>query len=268
MASILLNRAKPIAKVSNDPIFVIYGDEGTGKTVLASTFPKTEQKPMLYLDILEGGTGSIPAAERDHIQVVPIESFEDIDSVFTDVLNGYAIDEKTGAQVDVAYSTLVIDSATQLEYLMKQYLMNSAGKSKMNLQLWGEAGNTHDSIWNACKAMTKKCKGMNIVIICHQKEEKNEENPDFAKLIPSLMTKAAHALCAKASYVWYTKLVNEQVIDPKTNEVKNVVKFATIIDADSYLLTKCRKPPEKKIPHEVNNLTYKSFKANILDKLI
>ena len=265
--SILTERAKPLTKAKNDNIFVIYGDEGTGKTVIASTFPKTADKHMLYLDILEGGVGSIPTAERDFIDVVPIESFDEVDSIFTDILNGYTID-KSGKQIDVAYSTLVIDSATQLEYLMKQYLMNAAGKNKMNLQLWGEAGNQHDNLWNACKALTKKCNDMNIVIICHQKEEKNEDNPDFAKLIPSLMTKAAHSLCAKASYVWYTKLINEQIIDPKTNEVRDVVKFATIIDADPYLLTKCRKPPEKKIPHEVNNLTYKSFKANILDKLI
>ena len=251
--------------MGNDEIFVIYGDEGTGKTVLASTFPKTKDKHMLYLDILEGGAGSIPASEREFIDVLPIESFEDIDSVFQDIIKGVTIDD-AGNEVKVAYSTIVIDSATQLEYLMKQSLMKNANRDKMTLALWGDASNIHDSIWNACKAIYKKT-GATIVIICHQKEEKNEDNPQFAKLIPSLMTKAAHALCAKASYVWYCKTEKEQIIDSATQEVKELIKFVTIIDTDSYLLTKCRKPPEKKIVHEVTNLTYPSFKKNIIDKL-
>ena len=79
--SILANRAKSVNNMPVDGIYVIYGLQGTGKTVLASTFPKTEEKPMLYLDFLEGGTGSISVNERDFISVVEINSFDELDEV-------------------------------------------------------------------------------------------------------------------------------------------------------------------------------------------
>ena len=50
--SLLSQRAKAVQEMPVDGIFVIYGDSGSGKTVVASSFPKTEDKPMLYLDIL------------------------------------------------------------------------------------------------------------------------------------------------------------------------------------------------------------------------
>jgi len=49
--SILSERSKTIAETSIDGVIVIYGGPGTGKTVLASTFPKTKEKPMLILEI-------------------------------------------------------------------------------------------------------------------------------------------------------------------------------------------------------------------------
>lgn len=263
--SVLSDRAKPVSEMPIDGVFVIYGDSGSGKTVLASSFPKTKEKPMLYLDCLEGGTGSIPKDYRENIIVVDINKFEELDEVLTDVDNGYTI-TSTGERIPVVYSTIVIDSATQLEYLMKEYLMAANGKEQMNLNLWGQASTGHDQIWNACKYLHKKT-GANIVVICHPKEEKDDKDPNFNKVIPSLMNKAAYGLCAKASFVWFTKLENVQKIDPKTNEVINETVYNTIIDSHPYLLTKSRKPPEVKIPLQVKNLTYEKFKKNVIDKL-
>ena len=263
--SVLSTRAKSVQEMPVDGIFTIYGDSGSGKTVLASTFPKTKEKPMLYIDILEGGTGSIPVQNRDNILVVEVTKFEEIDEILTDVDNGYTIDEN-GQKVPVAYSTIVFDSATQLEYLMKDYLMRTNGKEQMNLNLWGQAKTGHDQIWNACKYLQKKT-GANIVIICHPKEVQDEKDPNFNKVIPSLMSSASYGLCAKASFVWFTKIEKETKVDPNTNEVREEKVFMTIIDSHPYLLTKCRKPPEVTIPERVKNLTYDKFKKNVIDKL-
>lgn len=263
--SILSTRAKSVQDMPIDGVFVIYGDSGSGKTELASSFPKTKEKPMLILDILEGGTGSISGVNRDNIIVVNIDSFQELDEVLTDVENGYTVDEN-GNKLPAEYSTIVIDSATQLEYLLKKYVMESNGKEQMNLNLWGQAKNGHDQIWNLCKYLHKKT-GSNIVVICLPKEVQDENNPGFNKVIPNLMNSAAYGLCAKASFVWYTKVEKESVVDPKTNEVKEEKKFLTYIDAHPYLLTKCRKPKEVQIPEKVQNLTYAKFKKNVIDKI-
>lgn len=263
--SILANRAKSVNQMPVDGIYVIYGLQGTGKTVLASTFPKTKDKPMLYLDFLEGGTGSISISERDYISVVEINDFAELDEVLTDVEKGSTTDDN-GTVIPVQYSTIVFDSATQLEYLMKQYLMKAENKDKMNLNLWGQAKQGHDQLWNMCKYLHKKT-GANIVIICHQKEVQDEENPGNNKIIPSLMNSAAYGLCAKASFVWYTKIEQESVIDPNNNQVVTKQNYATYIDSCQAYLSKTRKPQEMKIPLKVNNLTYGKFKKNILDKL-
>jgi hypothetical protein len=81
------------------------------------------------------------------------------------------------------------------------------------------------------------------------------------------MNSAAYGLCAKASFVWYTKIEQESVIDPNTNQVVTKQNYATYIDSCQAYLSKTRKPQEMKIPLKVNNLTYGKFKKNILDKL-
>ena len=47
--SILLQKARTVNETPIDEVYVIYGNAGTGKTVLASTFPKTKEAPMLYI---------------------------------------------------------------------------------------------------------------------------------------------------------------------------------------------------------------------------
>ena len=262
--SVLTTKAKAVKEMPTDEVYVIYGLQGSGKTVLASTFPKTKEKPMLYLDILEGGTGSISYAERENIVVVPITSFAEINEVFKDVINGYTVDD-TGKKIPVAYSTIVIDSATQLEYLLKKDLMESAKKDQMTLQLWGLASQEHDEIWNACRYIHLTT-GSKMVVICHQKEVSDEENPGNNKIIPSLMNKAAYGLCAKASFVWYTK-IEEVTTTDADNKIQRTPKYYTYIDGCQAYLSKTRKPKEMKIPLKVANMSYQKFKVNILDAI-
>lgn len=262
----ILAGAVTASKIPNDNVFVIYGPPGSGKTTLAATFPKSKEKPMLYIDIMEGGAGVIPVKDREFVQIVTVNNYKELDEIFTDVMNGFTVDD-TGKKIPVSFSTIVIDSLTQMEYLLKDYLKKANNKEVMNLNLWGQVKDNNEYIFNMLRLLYNKT-GSCIVSICHEKEMMNEENPQFNKLIPSLMTSSALSVCAKASYVFYCKIEEETVIDPKTNESRTDMKYMTYIDAHPYLLTKCRKPKDFACPAKVQNLTYERFKKNVLDKIV
>ena len=65
--SILQLKKMKATQAPVDQVYVIYGKAGSGKTVLASTFPKTKEAPLLYLDILEGGIGSVDTKDKELI---------------------------------------------------------------------------------------------------------------------------------------------------------------------------------------------------------
>lgn len=259
MADSIFKRASTVNDMPTDEVYVIYGIQGSGKTVLASSFPK----PLLYLDIMEGDTGSIPEGYRDGITVLPIYSFDEVDEVLKDIERGYSMVD--GEKVDRKYATIVFNTATQLEFLLKKGLMEEADKDRMSLNLYGNASTDQDFLWNMAKRLHQQT-GSKIVIVTHQKEFQDENHPEFNKLIPSLMVKSAYGVAAKASFVWFTKFEYKSKVDDE-GKVQQVPTFYTYIDSHPYLLTKTRKPPQMKIPQRVKDLTYPKFKKNVLDKL-
>lgn len=261
--SVLGTRAKRVNELPFDKVFVIYGKSGTGKTTLASTFPKSSEKPLYILDILENGVGSIGIDDRENVIVVPIENFEEIDEVLSEFERGFTFDEK-GNKIPVTPGTIVIDSATQLEYLMKKYLMSAEKKDKMNLNLWGQVKNTHDMLWNVAKYLSRKL-DCYFVTITHEKDDKDEENPAFNKVVPSLAKGGTESLTAKASFIWYTTIETDtKIIDGKAAKED---RFVTYIGPASYLVTKCRKPKEVQIPQKVKDLTFDRFYRNVIQKI-
>ena len=119
MSSILLSCAKKVEDVTPPRTFVIYGPNGTGKTALASTFPKTKEKPMLYLDIGENGVASISYADRENIDVIQVEDADQFKSILDEIYDGVVTDDQ-GNNVKLEYSSLVIDGVTNLESFMKK----------------------------------------------------------------------------------------------------------------------------------------------------
>ena len=153
--SVLLSRRVSGTDVPSDQVFVIYGAPGSGKTTLARTFPKTKDAPMLYIDILEGGSKVISKKDLELIDNVSIDTFEELDSVLNDVYNGYAIDD-AGKKVPIKYSTIVIDTITNLEYILKEHIKQAHNKSDMTLQLWGKARDNSEFIFNLLKKLHQK----------------------------------------------------------------------------------------------------------------
>lgn len=263
--SLLLERRKKLSDVPTDQMYVIFGEPGSGKTALSSTFPKSEDEKLLLIDFNEGGTASIPSEYEDMIDVVPVYTFEEFDNVFTDIYNGYTTDDK-GTKVELKYQTIVFDTVTMMEYMLKQRLMGENDKKRMTLQLWGSSKDEQEGIYNLLRELHSRT-GSVIVATAHVM--KIEDDKGFEIRLPALQRSASRFLAAKASYVWYTKLEDVEEIDEETNTSVTVQKYNTYIEGQPGLATKCRKPPKftGKIPAKIQNLTYPKFEKHVLNKI-
>jgi phage nucleotide-binding protein len=100
--------------------FAIYGRPGSGKTTLASSFPK----PLLLLDIGDRGTESI--ADVKGIDVMDIECMEDLEDVY------YFLKAN-----DHKYKTIVFDTVTNLQKVIMKDVAASAKKDTSKVGNWG-----------------------------------------------------------------------------------------------------------------------------------
>ena len=261
--SVYLNRRRNAAEEPVDETFLIYGDSGSGKTYLASSFPKSKEAPMAYINILEDGIGSAELEDRKMIEIIDLETFEEVDEFFSDVYNGYSLDDN-GEKHEMKFSSIIIDSATNLEFLIKKWLRDSSGKQTMTVNLWGQKTDTDESLYNLVKSLTRKLK-IPVVMIAHTKKIGDDDNPQFNKEIPSLQERTARSLAAKSSFVWFTKVEYDSTV--VEGQLQQSVGFYTYINTHPYLLTKARKPASMEIPMKIKNLKYDTFKKNVLDKI-
>lgn len=141
-------------------LFTICGDAGTGKTGLASTFPK----PVFIR--AEDGLQSIPRDRRpDAFPVIQKES--DLWDQIAQLL-----------KEDHDYKTLVIDSVTALERLFIQHVIDNDPKQpkSINQALGGygaglsAVGTMHQRVRKAAGLLNER-KGMHVVFVAHADTE-------------------------------------------------------------------------------------------------
>lgn len=98
--SSILDRAQELSEVENHVAMLCYGDQKTGKTVFACTFPK----PLLLIDIMEEGTDSV--IDVPGVHKLSVNSTSDLEDLRFDLEKGskyksIVIDQMTGAQAMV-----------------------------------------------------------------------------------------------------------------------------------------------------------------------
>jgi len=233
----LLDSAVDIQELGQRNLWVIYGKSNSGKTYVASTFPK----PMLYLRIGDDGSNTIARVEG--IKGVPLNSTKQLKDIAKEL------------QKDKAYKTIVVDTFSLLtnEWVDENVIKKN---KRMTQQFWGDLKTETEEL---IKEMHKLARKHIVVLTCHEATDaidgmEDEIAPDVR---PSVSKGARTYLEGMANYGIHTTRIVKEVT--KGHTTKEVVKFAADIGPNPYYWTKLQIDPSIKVPSRIINPTYDKF---------
>lgn len=230
----ILDSAVDIQDLGQRNLWVIYGKSNSGKTYVASTFPK----PLLYVQIGDDGSNTI--ANVDGIKAISINAVADLKTLAKEL------------QKDKAYKTVVVDTFSLLVNEWTEQNVISKNK-RMTQQLWGDLKTETEDI---IKAMHKVAKNHIVVLTCHESTDAFEgmEDEIAPDIRPSVSKGARTYLEGMANYGIHTTKVTKEV--QKGDSVQEVVKYAADLGPNPYYWTKLQIDPSIKVPKRVINPTY------------
>ena len=147
---------------------LVYGDNGSGKTRLAASFPK-----VLIIDVREKGTRST-VGSRAHKREV--NTFDEIGLAYWYLKSG-----------DHPYKSVAIDTVTAMHSAAMDKVMKEAEdrdpareKSQPSQPIYGRAGKLVGAMLLAFRNLD-----MHIILVAQERKEKNEDN-EVTEIVPSL----------------------------------------------------------------------------------
>lgn len=233
----LLDSAVDIQELGQRNLWVLYGKSNSGKTHVASTFPK----PLLYLQIGDDGSNTI--AHVKGISAISISSVKELKDIAKELLK------------DKKYVTIVVDTFSLMVNEWTDQNVISKNK-KMTQQLWGELKTETEEV---IKAMHKVAKRHIVVLTCHESTDAIEgmEDEIAPDIRPSVSKGARTYLEGMANYGIHTTKITKEIT--KGNSTKEVVKYAADIGPNPYYWTKLQIDPSIKVPKRIINPTYDKF---------
>lgn len=233
----LLDSAVDIQELGQRNLWVLYGKSNSGKTYVASTFPK----PLLYLQIGDDGSNTI--AHVEGISAISVSTVKGLKDIAKELLK------------DKKYKTVVVDTFSLLVNEWTDQNVISKNK-KMTQQLWGELKTETEEV---IKAMHKIAKRHIVVLTCHESTDAIEgmEDEIAPDIRPSVSKGARTYLEGMANYGIHTTKITKEIT--KGNSTKEVVKYAADIGPNPYYWTKLQIDPSIKVPSRIINPTYDKF---------
>jgi len=166
---------------------LLYGEHGTGKTTLASSFPSC-----VIVDI-EGGSDDIDVARTDRIK-----DFTEFQTIMSDLCSEHD------------FKTVAIDSIDWLEKLVQQDVARKDGKESIEAFGYGK-GYTLSAeafervVINHLRALNSR--GLAVVLICHAKAVKHNppDGVSYERWEPDLHDKVQGPLVEFCDEVFFLK---------------------------------------------------------------
>lgn len=242
--------------------FVLYGRSGTGKTTIASTFPK----PILHADVKDAGDDSISDIDLD---VLDIKNWDDFEVMYWWLKKN-----------PKKYKTLVVDTMSQLQQLAIKKVVSEKRKSESKAERAGDWGTMTKRDWGEVAALMKawiinlRDLPMNVVFIAQDRvfnidnDGEDESGALDPEVGPGLSPSIAKHLNAAVHFIANT-FVRQRTVKvklkgpiergkPKHKEVTRI-EFCVRIGPNPTYITKVRKPKAFVPPSVIVDPTYEKL---------
>lgn len=254
--------AKPVSEVKRKTTAALYGRSGTGKTTLASTWPK----PILYINLLDDGDDSIK--DVDGIDVVDVSTSEELQ----DLILWLAKKANRGKLV---YKTVILDTMTQLQTILvnemgvNKKLGGGKGKKRagdfgtLTKQDWGTIAGDLKAVIMDIRALP-----VNSVFIAQERvfNAGDEEDDGIDQLAPEVGTKLMPSvnkdLCASVNIIGNTFIrikVTKKKNEKGKTEKEIRKQFCLRLGPNEVYTTKIRKPKGIEAPDFIVDPTFRKI---------
>lgn len=242
------NTISPVGDVEAPLTMVLYGRSGTGKTHVASTFPK----PILLLDVRERGTKTISNVKE--LDVSTATSWDRIEQAYW-----YLLKSKTGRK----YKSVVIDQVSMMQDLCMEFCKEEEGLDPDDLitkRMWGSISGKMKHWLQSYRDL--QTRGLNVCFIAHERSIESDEDAadQIAPSIgPRLMPSVASFLNGLVDVIGNTYIREHfKNVDGKR---KRFVDYSLRIGAHGYYTTKVRHPVGVDTPDALINPTFNDIMA-------
>lgn len=244
----ILDEAVPVAEVPSYSAALYYGESGSGKTTVASTYPK----PLLLLDLQERGTETIKKV-RD-INVLGIRSWDRFEKAYWEL------------EKDDHYETIVLDQVSALQGIGITHIREEEGMEPdetFSKRDWGRLSGLMQTWLLNYRNLSDR--GKHIVFLAHQRqfggEDDESEDEQMAPRFGARLSPSVESFLNGAVSIIGNTFIRERWVqlDPKKPKKTREVKYCMRIGPHGSFRTKIRKPPEDELPDVIVNPTYEKI---------
>ncbi len=239
----ILSKAKPVAETEDFITSLFYGRSGTGKTTLASTFPKK----ILLLDFRDRGIDSIKDIKG--IDVFNIQEWVEVESIYWSLTKGSA-----------KYKSIALDSITGMQNLAIHEVKKNEGQEdneNLSKRGWGMVSsmmnqwllNYRDLPYHIVFLAPDRVRN---VVVSEEEETEVEEGELEPEVGPALIPSVAKSVNAAVKVIGNT-FIRQIKVAGDDGKGKTVTQYRLRVGPHPFYITKIRSPKSFVTPASIKN---------------
>lgn len=245
-----LQKAKKLSEFESTELYVLYGQQGSGKTTVSATAPE----PILFINIRDSGLESAKDSDTDVNTFITYTEPDDVgkyDKLIDELMD------------DDHYASVVVDTFSQLQELEVDFRRKKSGRGTMTQQMWGDVSNAMKDRVVALKKLSEK---KVVVVNCQERKDEGQQGEDYELLpevFPALIPSVSTNLCANARGVFHTIIIEKDKEDANGN-VKKKFYYCVQPNGTGVYKGKIQKSKHVTLPDLIPNFTFEKFNKLLL----